>query len=426
MKRWILLAAMAILVAVPVIVWANTVVPSLSLSAYLYSAGRLLALVAFVFIFFQFVFSSKIKWIERGVGLDKLFAIHRTSGLIGLILILIHPALLTLSDLVQGYMPSFPPFKLVGFTTLTILVVAAGAALLYARLRLRYETWKAIHWANYVVLPLGILHSLAGGSDLTRWPLRALWFVLGGLYVTILLYKIWNRVQVRRHPLRVVDVVQETHDIWSLFFQGDLPAYKPGQFLIVRLIREGRVSEPHPFTISSSPASDRLSISVKSLGDFTSTIADTKDTDSAYIDMPYGVFSFLHHDADNLVFVAGGIGCTPFMSMLRYMRDKGLKRNVLLIWGNRTEQDIPFRDELEQMTAEMPSWRIVHVMSRQADWPGEKGYVNADLLRTYLSDVERPQVFLCGPPVMMNKVIPSLHELGIPKRRIHYERFALR
>jgi ferredoxin-NADP reductase len=249
---------------------------------------------------------------------------------------------------------------------------------------------------------------------------------MAGSWVTILASKLWNRFRVRRHPYQVAQVVQETHDTWSLHFEGRRIDYQPGQFLMVWLIRNGRVSEPHPFTISSSPTKDRLSISVKSVGDFTSTIRDTKPTDRAYIDAPYGAFSFLNHDAQNLVFIAGGIGITPFMSMLRYMADKGLDRTVLLIWGNKAERDIAFRDELDNMVAEMSSLRVEHVMSGQDDWPGEKGYVDAALLSKHLQDVENPQVFVCGPPVMMAKVIAALRELGVPKQRIHYERFALR
>jgi predicted ferric reductase len=426
MKRWILLAVMGVCVIVPVVFWAQTLSPGLPFAEYLYDTGRVLALVGFVFAFFQFVLSSKIKWIERDIGLDKMFNIHRIAGLIALTFLVIHPAFLFFSDIAYGDVPSFNLPKAVGLTALSIFIIAVGAAVLYSRLDLKYETWKMIHWANYVALPLGFVHSLRLGSDLVSPPLRGFWFVMAGSYVAILASKLWNRIQVRRRPYQVVQVVQETHDTWSLHFEGRRIDYQPGQFLMVWLIRNGRVSEPHPFTISSSPTEDRLSISVKSVGDFTGTIGDTTPTDRAYIDAPYGAFSFLNHDARNLVFIAGGIGITPFMSMLRYMVDKGLDRNVLLIWGNKAERDIVFRDELDNMVTEMPALRIVHVMSSQDDWPGEKGYVDAALLNRYIQDIENSQIFVCGPPVMMTKVIGALQELGALKQRIHYERFALR
>jgi predicted ferric reductase len=431
-KKWILLAVMALFVITPIVFWAQTLIPGLPTGLYLYDAGRFLALIGFVFVFFQFVFSSRIKWIERGIGLDKIMAIHRTTGIIGLVLVLIHPVPILLSDIVQGLIPVINLQKLVGATTLTLIVVAAGSALLYRRLRMKYETWKTLHWANYVALPIGLAHSLIWGSDLVYGPLRGFWFALAASYVAIVGYKLWNRGRVRRNPYPVTAVTQETHDTWSVHLDsrplsGKKPFdYKPGQFSIVRLIRRGHVSEPHPFTLSSSPSREGLSVSVKSVGDFTSTIKDTTTDDRAYIDAPYGVFSFLNRDAPNLVFIAGGIGITPFMSMLRYMRDKGLERNVFLIWGNKTERDIAFRDELDEMATRMPSLRIVHVMSSQEDWPGEKGYVNAPLLQKYIGGVENPQVFLCGPPVMMAKIIRTLRDLGVPRQRIHFERFALR
>jgi predicted ferric reductase len=222
----------------------------------------------------------------------------------------------------------------------------------------------------------------------------------------------------------VAEVVQETRDTWSLYFEGKDMDYKPGQFMSVQLIRGGKVSEPHPFTISSSPTWGRLSITVKSVGDFTSTIGDTETSDHAYVDAPYGVFSFLKHDARELLFIAGGIGITPFMSMLRYIHDKRLERDVVLMWANKTEQDIAFKGELEKM-AEMSSLNVVHVLSRQPNWPGEKGRIDAEKLKKYTSHLKEPQCFICGPPPMLAAIIRTLRELGIPKNRIHYEYYSL-
>jgi len=397
---------------------------AIDIKTILYRIGRYLALVGFVLILIQYVLSSRIRLVEKRAGLDKLFIIHRKIGMLGLILIFFHPISLFAYNGLEGYNLFW---KFVGIFTLLILLVAAGAAILYAKLRLKYETWKNIHRIGYAIFPLAFVHSTFLGSDLYGWSLiKILWLILACIYAVVIIYRTWNWSYVRRHPFQIADVVNETHDVTSLYFEGEHRDYRPGQFMIVRLARGGNVSESHPFTISSSPTRDKLSISVKSVGDFTSTIGDTKVSDSAYIDAPYGRFSFLNHDSQNLVFIAGGIGITPFMSMLRYIYDRKMEKNVILIWGNKTEEDIVFRDELEKMAAEMPSLKVVPVMSKQEDWPGEKGYVDAELLRKYISDFQIGQFFLCGPPRMMMAVEKALRSLGAPRKRIHYERFALR
>lgn len=397
---------------------------SINIKSILYKFARYSALAGYLFIFIQYVLSSRIRLIEKRMGLDKLFSIHRKTGVLGLILVLSHPTLLFVSNNLQGYSLLL---KVAGLFALLILLTIAGVAILYAKLNLKYETWKNIHKASYLILPVAFVHSIFLGSDLHGWsPMKILWLALASIYIIILIYKVWNWFYVRRHPFSVVDVVQETHDTWSLYFTDEHLDYKPGQFMIIRLARNGKVSEPHPFTISSSPTRNRLSISVKSVGDFTSTIGDTKVSDVAYIDAPYGIFSFLNHDAHDLIFIAGGIGITPFISMLRYIYDKKLDKDVILIWANKTENDIAFRDELEKMANEMPSLKVIHVMSKQDDWSGEKGYVDAEKIKHYVRNLQNSQFFICGPPQMMILVKKALRNLGVTKRRIHYEKFALR
>jgi predicted ferric reductase len=277
-----------------------------------------------------------------------------------------------------------------------------------------------------VVFPIGFVHSFFLGTNLYNWWLRGFWILMACIYAVVLVYRLWNWHYVRRHPLNVAEVSQETHDAWSLYFEGKHREYEPGQFMILQLVRDGKVSEPHPFTISSSPSRERLSVTVKSSGDFTSTIGDTKISDTAYVDAPYGVFTFFGHDSGHFVFIAGGIGITPFISALRYMYDTKMKRDITLIFGNKTEKDIVFRGELEKMATEMAGLKVVHVMSEQDDWSGEKGNIGAELLERHVDNLQDSQFFLCGPFQMIVAVEKTLRGLGVPKKRIHYERFTFR
>jgi len=425
MKKSLLFIVMAINIAFLIVFWATWMPRGVPWDLYMYSAGKLLALVGFLLLLYQYFLSSRIRWLERGIGLDRLFVIHRSCGIVGLFLVFFHPVLLVLYDALQGYGVYLSGLKTVGIISLVILVAIAIAALLNRGLKLRYETWKNLHRATYVLLPLAFVHSFFLGSSVRLEPLRSFWLILGALYLYVLGYRAWKWISIRRNPYTVDRVEKKTHDTWSVYFRGTAIQHNPGQFMILRLVRNGKVSEPHPFTISSSPTGDTLSVTVKAVGDFTATIGNTKSGDKAFIDAPYGAFSFLNYDASDLVFICGGIGITPVMSMLRYIRDRKLDRRILLIWGNKTEADIAFREELDALSREIPSIKVVHVLSTQKDWPGEKGFLTAQILGRYTRGFEKARYFVCGPPLMMTFVVRTLRRMSITKSRIHYERFAL-
>jgi len=425
-KQSLLILFMVLCVCLALIFWSRTLTAEAPLPVYVYDIGRLLALVVFLFILFQYVLISKVKWIEKGLGLNRLLILHKILGLLLIIAAPLHPVLLLLSERLQGYSTPMSLWKFLGLLALLLIWVGAGAALLYGRTPLKYETWKRIHKVGYAVFPLAFFHSTLMGSTLQKSPMRIFWLILGLIYVLILFENIRQRFALRKHPFKVTGVHQETQDTWTLRFEGDYGTYAPGQFMLLQLERNGKTSEPHPFTIVSAPTRTDLAVCIKEVGDFTSDIGKTRPTDTAYIEMPYGVFSFQHMEADRLVFIAGGIGITPFMSMLRTLYDKNLEKEVILLWGNKTEKDIVFRDELDEMASEMHSLKVLHVLSRQDDWPGQRGHIDGGLLTKVVGDFQGREFFICGPPPMMDAVETILIDLGASKKRIHTERFALR
>ena len=425
-KQSQLIIFMSLCAGLAVLLWSRTVTSGAPWPVYLHDLSRLLALVIFILIFFQYLLSSRIKWIEKGIGLDRLILRHKTFGLVLFIVPLGHPVLILLSERLQGYSTPLSLLKILGLLALLFIWAGAGAALLYGKTSLKYETWKRIHKVGYAVFPLAFFHSTFMGSTLQRSPMKVFWFILALIYVLILAGNIRRRFALRRHPFTVTEVSRETNDIWTLRFAGDRRDFAPGQFMILQLVRRGKVSETHPFTISSPPTRKGLAVCVKETGDFTSDIGKTKPSDTAYIDMPYGVFFFPHFDTDRLVFIAGGIGITPFLSMLRTLYDRSIEKEVILLWGNKREKDIVFREELERMASEMPSLKIIHVLSRQEDWPGERGHIDADILKKHIGEFPGREFFICGPPSMMKSVENVLSDLGASKKRVHTERFALR
>ena len=110
------------------------------------------------------------------------------------------------------------------------------------------------------------------------------------------------------------------------------------------------------------------------------------------------------------------------------MRDTQADKDVLLLYGNRTEADIVFRDELAAIEAgEHPRLKVVHILSQPGDdWTGETGFVDREIIERFCLERLATQAFyICGPPVMMDSVAQALLALGVPSERIHHERFAL-
>jgi 3-phenylpropionate/trans-cinnamate dioxygenase ferredoxin reductase subunit len=302
-------------------------------------------------------------------------------------------------------------------------------ALFFKRIRMDYNVWRIFHKVAILIVALGFVHALVLGPDLDNGFLRAYWFAMFAVVAFVFLWRnlyvpIWSRARYR-----VISVDKESHDTWTLAFapEGGTKAlvHHPGQFWFLKLIRPGRPSELHPFTISSSPTTEPpLTSTIKASGNFTRTIGETRAGDKARIEGPFGRFSLVNYPAHAFLFIAGGVGITPIMSMLRYLRDAADTRPVGLVYACKARKDMLFRDEL----ADMPN--NVHVTpilsSPEADWDRYEGYVNTELLQQEVDGlISQADIFLCGPPVMMEKVIQSLKELGVAKNRIHYERFTI-
>ena len=208
-------------------------------------------------------------------------------------------------------------------------------------------------------------------------------------------------LQGHRHQFRNADT-------YTLTFEpedGNPIIRNPGQFMFLKLIRPGRRSELHPFTISASPLNEKqLQATIKQSGNFTNSIDQTKPGDVGKIEAPFGRFSYVYHDPAKILFIAGGVGITPIMSMVRCLRNTDDKRSVCLLYGNNTEKDIIFQQEIDALPEQ---FKTVHVLVNAGD---------------VINDAH---VYLCGPPVMMDKVISALQGLGVDDKRIHFERFTL-
>lgn len=393
--------------------------------------GNVAGLLAAMLIMLQFAVSARIKLLDRAFALDRIFRFHKVMGAAAVCLAALHPTLLYGTGVIDEFSEAGLAWaEGVGALALVVLAVIACTSLWRIFLGLSFETWRGIHQLTFVAVVVVTVHSqILGRGVNSGWP-RYFWLTVVALYAaTFVWVKIIKPRRLWRQAFVVADVTQVNYNTCNLTLKprkGEAFGYMPGQFAFITLKRQGMRTEEHHFTLSSSPArKDAITFTIKNSGDFTATMSQTKAGDTAMIDGPYGHFSHAPHPTGDLVMIAGGIGITPLLSMLRYMADTGDRRSIVLIWGNRSEKDIVFRGEIDALPARL-NLRVHHVLSNQPDWPGEKGKVDDALLGRLLTEKDRKaRVFLCGPPIMMKLVSASLRRLGFPAKRIHTERFAL-
>ena len=406
---------------------------------FIYTIGKNLALVGFAIFAMQFVLSARLKWIERPFGLNLLFSFHKTMAIVASLLVLSHPLLLVFGGgertLVLGPAVDWPIW--LGRIALAVILFHVMLASFRLIIRLNYETWRFIHNAVAIVfLPLAFMHSWQAGGDLQLPAMRILWVAL---FAAAAIAYGWHRLIrpliLRQRRYAVTEVRREAKGVWTvaLAAPAGVPRFDflPGQFQFLTFRRAAHLPvEEHHWTISSSPTEPGVVRStIKSSGDYTATIGETKPGDTAEVFGPFGRFSYvLHPEERELVFIAGGIGITPLMSMLRHIRDTRAERTVTLVYANRTEADIVFREELAELeAARAADLKVIHVLSdAAAEWSGRRGRIDRDLLvLTCGPNLESKAYYVCAPAPLMRRVTSDLVALGVSPARIHFERFSL-
>jgi predicted ferric reductase len=393
------------------------------------------AVVGFAILSLQFLITTRLPWIEAPFGLDVILVFHRVMALAAIGLLCVHPLLVAAAEgwsLVIGLHVHW--YIWLGRFALALLLLHVSVSLARRALHLSYEQWRRLHNVFAVtILAAGFVHSLMAGDDLHGGGSRVLWALLPAVGLAAWLYgrAIRPRLLARR-SFRVLSIEPETPRVWTLTLaapEGRPFRFLPGQFQFLRFPSAGISGEDHPFTIASSPVrADRISLTVKECGDFTRTLGHIRPGDRATVHGPFGRFSHdLHPTEGDLVFVAGGVGITPLMSMLRAMRDRRESRWVTLIYACRTADDILFAGELSAMEAGWwPALKVIYVLSEPPSWwSSEFGRVDASRLDRWCGGLDDKTFYLCCPPAMTNELIGGLRRTRVSPRRIHCDYFSL-
>jgi ferredoxin-NADP reductase len=217
-------------------------------------------------------------------------------------------------------------------------------------------------------------------------------------------------------------VIQRTKDTKSFRFkkpEGFL--HKAGQWMYVNIKISG-VIKLHHFTISSSPTEDFIEFTKKITdSEYSQALDHTKEGDWARISGPYGDFTY---SGENIKIGAltGGIGITPLRSICKYCSDKKLPTSIVMLYSNKTEDEIVFRDQLDELAKTDPNIQVKYVLTRQPDWKGLKGHVDGEMIKAQMPDYKDRTFYICGPPSMNQALKKALGDL-VPQDQIKLEDF---
>jgi predicted ferric reductase len=383
----------------------------------------------------QFFLTARVRAVTRPYGIDVVYHFHRQISLIAFVLVLAHPVILLIESPETWILlnPLTAPVRATaGVISLLLLAILIVLSVWRLRLRVNYEVWRLSHGilATAVVL-LAVGHVVGVGYYVNEPYKQILWIVLGVAWVSALVYtRLVKPLLLINRPYQVEEVLQERGETWTLALRPEGHkgmVFRPGQFAWLTIWRTPFSIREHPFSFSSSAMHpDRLEFSIKELGDFTRKLKEVTPGTRAYLDGPYGVFTYDYYPAPGYVFIAGGVGITPVVSMLRTAADRRDARPFLLVYGSPTWEGITFREELEELEKRV-NLRVCHVLEKPPEgWTGETGFVNADLLARHLPEARlQYEYFICGPEPMLNAVDLALDQLGIPIEQTHTERFNL-
>ena len=383
----------------------------------------------------QFGLTARFRYVTEPWGEDVIYHFHRRVSLIAVSLVLAHPIILLAVRSEAMALPEsiwqLPLGAIFAGLSIGSLILLVVMALWRTQLKISYETWHASHIAlALTAVAAGMSHMVAWGYYLVDPWKRSLWLGLALFWIALLLYvRIIKPLFMLRRPYRIAEVRQERGDTTTLVMRPDGHAgfrFRPGQFGWLTLWGSPFKITGHPFSFSSSAevSDGRVEMSIRKLGDFTSAVPTVTVGQRVYLDGPYGAFT-IGNPADMHVLIAGGIGITPMMSMIRTLADRGDKRPLILLYGSKDWASISFREELETMRSRL-DLTVVHVLSQPPEgWTGESGYINAEVFKRHLpSGYADHEYFICGPNVMMDAIETALAEMRVPLAKYHSERYS--
>ncbi len=386
--------------------------------------------------------------VRRLTGWTTLIAPRRQLGVFAFLYIFVHFLIFWIKDRDGSLVDTFAeiverPYLWFGFGALLLMAPLAATSFDSMVTKLGPKKWKLLHRLAYFAAAGGVVHYYLLVKSDVRQP-TAFGIVIA---VALIARFVWHYLDLRKAAaagakmkaapaakpkkkfwsgkLVVSRIFQETHDVKT--FRFVMPDGSPlpfeaiaGQYLNIALMIDGkRVNRS--YTIASSPTRNAYcEISVKRAPNgYGSQFLHDQVTEGMKIKIgaPAGKFYFAGHEADRVVLIAGGVGITPMMSVIRSLTDRCWKGHIYLVFSVREPKDIIFKDELEALKARFPNLHVEYVVT------SERGHVTKEILQRFVPGLTSGPVMLCGPDPMMSAMRKLCVEIGVPDAEVMQEAF---
>lgn len=444
---WILIV---IFCAIPVIIF-NTIHPLSSSYGTWYNVfanfGRLAGIIGFVLYAINMLLSVRKRWLEDFFGgLNRVYIAHHITGGIALAVLMFHPLFLAIRYIETGLLSSLNPaakqllFKGVDFSDSFLAVQEslsfnAGIIAFWGMVvllmltffvRLPYRIWLFTHRFLGLAFLFAGIHVLFISSDVKNniwlFSYMATWLVIG--LIAFIYRSLLGNVFVRRSPYKVerVDIIADNTVAIEMTPMERPISFKPGQFVFLRFLwttADGIIKETHPFSIASAPAEKTLRLYVKALGDYTASLKRLRPGTIAEVEGAFGRFSYTHFGETPQVWIAGGIGATPFLSMARSINQDSPP--IDMFYGVAKKGELVDQQALtEFLPQHYPQFKYYTYVAEE-----QTGFLTAKYIQDKIGSLAGREIFICGPPPMMKSLRLQFRELGIPSRKIHTEEFTM-
>ncbi len=393
------------------------------------AAGRLSAMTGTYLMMIMVVLIARLPWLEQSVGQDRLVRWHRWVSPLAISLIIAHVVLVTLgyaeaarSGVLSEIWVLLSSYRdmLAAFVGFGLLIMASVSSYRYVRRKMKYETWWVVHLYLYLALALAFAHQIYTGIPFITHPLVrllwiAIWLATAGMVILYrVLQPIWGSV---RHQLRMVAVREEVPGVVSVVCSGrdlDQLAVSGGQFFMWRFLTRGLWWQAHPYSLSALPRPPYLRVTIKGLGDSSSSVAHLRPGTRVAIEGPYGAFTHHARTSDSVLLVGAGVGITPLRALLE---DLPVWTDVVVVVRASTPNELVHRDEVAALVKQRGG-RLHEVLG-----PRNKVRLNARTLRRVVPDIAERDVYVCGPEGFSSEIVEAALRLGAVPDQIHHEAF---